>query len=139
VAPGWPLALGDRHAFRQGPVDRTPRRDLGQPLTLLVGEVAAEEQLQLDAVDLPLPRIAGEARLDAVERPALAFGIQPNREDRSGAEGGQERFRRGGPGVLAPVGHGLVHEQAVRPDARFRLQVAEPGDFHRSCHVLPLC
>jgi hypothetical protein len=27
----------------------------------------------------------------------------------------------------------------VRPDARFRLQVAEPGDFHRSCHVLPLC
>jgi hypothetical protein len=129
----------DRHPFRQRPVDRTPRRNLGQTLSLLVGEVASEEQLELDAVDLALPRIAGEARLDAVERPALAFGIQPNREDRSGAEGGQERFWRGGPGVLAAVGHGLVHEQAVRPDARFRLQIAEPGDLHRSCHVLPLC
>jgi hypothetical protein len=129
----------DRHAFRQRPVHRTPRRDLGQPLSLLVGEIAPEEQLQLDAVDLALPRVAGEARLDAVERPALAFGIQPNREDRSGAEGGQERFRRSGPAVLAAVGHGLVHEQAVRPDARFRLQIAEPGDLHRSCHVLPLC
>jgi hypothetical protein len=120
-------------------VDRAPRRDLGQSLPLLVGEVAPEEQLELDAVDLALPRIAGDTRFDAVERPALAFGIQPNREDRSGAEGGQQRFRRGGPAVLAAVGDRLVHEQAVRPDARFRLQIAEPGDFHRSCHVLPLC
>jgi hypothetical protein len=120
-------------------VHRTPRRDLAQPLSLLVGEIAPEEQLQLDAVDLALPRIAGDTRLDAVERPTLAFGIQPNREDRSGAEGGQERFRRRGPGVLAAVGHGLVDEQAVRPDACFRLQIAEPGDLHRSCHVLPLC
>jgi len=49
------------------------------------------------------------------------------------------RFRRRGTGVLAALVHGLVHEQAVRPHARFRLQIAEPGDFHRSCHVLSLC
>ncbi|HEX6775354.1 MAG TPA: hypothetical protein VF238_05865, partial [Methylomirabilota bacterium] len=89
MAPGRPLTRRDLHAFRQGSVDRAPRRDLSQSLPLLVGEIAPEEQLELDAVDLALPRIAGDARLDAVERPALAFGIQPNREDRSGAEGGQ--------------------------------------------------
>jgi hypothetical protein len=120
-------------------VHRAPRRDLGQTLPLLDGEIAPEEQLELDAVDLALSRIAGDPRLDAVERPALAVGIQPNREDRSGAEGGQQRFRRSGPAVLAAVGHRLVDEQAVRPDARFRLQIPEPGHFHRSCHVLPLC
>ena len=57
---------------------------------MLVGEVASEEQLQLDAVDLALARVARQARLDPVERPALAFGIQPNREDRSGAERRQQ-------------------------------------------------
>jgi len=67
-------------------------RDLREALALFVGEVTAEEQLQLDAVDLPFPRVAHETRLDAIERPALAFGVQPNREDRSGAEGGQHRF-----------------------------------------------
>jgi hypothetical protein len=131
--------VDDGHTLRERSVDWATSRYLHEALPLLVGEIAPEEQLQLDAVDLALPRIAGDARLDAVERPALAFGIQPNREDRSGAEGGQERFRRGGPGVLAAVGHGLVDEQAVRPDACFRLQIAEPGDLHRSCHVLPLC
>jgi hypothetical protein len=131
--------VGNGHTLRECSVDWATPRYLHEALTLLFSKIAAEEQLEVDLVDLPLPRIAGEARLDAVERPALAFGIQPNREDRSGAEGGQERFRRSGPGVLAPVGHGLIHEQAVRPDTRFRLQVAEPGDFHRSCHVLPLC
>ena len=65
-----------------------PPRDLREALALFVGEVATQEQLQLDAVDLPLAWVARDARLDAVERPALAFGIQPNREDRSGAEGG---------------------------------------------------
>jgi len=45
-------------------------------LPLLVVEVAAQQQLQLDAVDLALARVALEARLDAVERPALAFGVQ---------------------------------------------------------------
>ncbi len=69
-----------------------PPRDLRQALALFVGEVAAQEKLQLDAVDLPFPRVAHETRLDAVEGPALAFGVQPNREDRSGAEGGQHRF-----------------------------------------------
>lgn len=69
-----------------------PPRDLREALALLVGEVAAKEELQLDAVDLPLPRVPRDARLDAVERPALAFGVQPNREDRSGAEGSQHRF-----------------------------------------------
>jgi len=120
-------------------VDGAPARYLNEALTLLFVEITPEEQLQLDAVDLALPGITREARLDAVERPALAFGIQPNREDRSGAEGGQHRFRRRGTGVLAALVHGLVHEQAVRPHARFRLQIAEPGDFHRSCHVLSLC
>ena len=120
-------------------MDWTPSRDFGQSLALLLGEIAPEEQLQLDAVDLALPRIAGHPRLDPVERPALAFGIQPNREDRSGAEGGQHRLRRRGAGVLAALVHGLVHEHAMRPDARLRLQIAEPGDFHRTCHVLPLC
>ena len=69
-----------------------PPRDLREPLALFVGEVAAEEELQLDGVDLPFPRIAHETRLDAIERPPLAFGVQPNREDRSGTEGGQHRF-----------------------------------------------
>lgn len=67
-------------------------RDLPKALALLVGEVAAEQELQLDAVDLPFPRVAHETRLDAIERPALAFGVQPNRENRSGAEGSQHRF-----------------------------------------------
>ena len=53
------------------------RADLGQSLTLLVAEVAAEQQLQLDGGDFPLSRIAGEARLDPVERPTLAFGPSP--------------------------------------------------------------
>ena len=131
--------MGDGHTLRECSVDWATPRYLHEALTLLFSKITPEEQLEVDAVDLPLPRVAGHPRLDAVERPALAFGIQPNREDRSGAEGGQERFRRGGPGVLAPVSHGLVHEQAVRPDARLRLQIAEPGDLHRSCHVLPLC
>ena len=69
-----------------------PPRDLREPLALLVGQVAAEEDLQLDVVDLPFSRVSHETRLDAIERPALAFGVQPNREDRSGAEGGQHRF-----------------------------------------------
>jgi len=69
-----------------------PAPDLREALALLVGEVTAQEQLQLDTVHLPLSRIAHDARLDAIERPALAFGVQPNREDRSGAEGGQHCF-----------------------------------------------
>jgi hypothetical protein len=108
-------------------------------LALLVSEVASEEQLQLDAVDLPLARVARQARLDPVERPALAFGVQPNREHRSGAEGGQHRFRRGGTRVLPALVHRLVDQHAVRADSRFRLQISEPGHFDRSCHVIPLC
>ena len=69
-----------------------PPRDLRKALALFVGEVAAQEEFQLDAVHLPFARVTHETRLDAVERPALAFGVQPNREDRSGAEGGQHRF-----------------------------------------------
>jgi len=120
-------------------MDRAAPRDLPETLALLVGEVAAQEELQLNAVDLPLPRIAGQAGLDAVERPSLAFGVQPNREDRSSAEGGQHRFRRRGARVLAPLVDGLVDEDAMRADARFCLQIAEPGDFHRTCHLHPLC
>jgi hypothetical protein len=59
-------------------VDGAARGDLGQALTLLVAEIAAEEQLQLDAVDLALARVSRQARLDPVERPALAFGVQGN-------------------------------------------------------------
>ena len=73
-------------------MNRTPPRDVREPLALFIVQVAAKEELQLDAVDLPFPRVAHETRLDAIERPALAFGVQPNREDRSGAEGGQHRF-----------------------------------------------
>jgi hypothetical protein len=118
---------------------RAPTRDLHEALALLVGEVTAEEELQLDAIDLALSRVTGEPALDAVERPPLAFGIQPNREDGSGAEGGQHRLRRRRAGVLAALVHGLVDQQAMRADARFRLQIAEPGDLHRSCHLNPLC
>jgi hypothetical protein len=131
--------MRDGHALCEGAMHRAPARDLRQALTLLVGKIAAEEELQLDAVDLPLSRVTGEAGLDAVERPALAFGVQPNREDRSGAEGSQHRLRRRGAGVLAAFVHGLVDQQAMRADARFRLQIAEPGDVHRSCHLNPLC
>jgi len=114
-------------------------RDLRETLALLVGEVAANEELQFDAVDLALARVANEASLDAVQRPALAFGVQPNREDRSGAEGGQHRLRRRGARVLAALVDGLVDEQAMWPHARFRLQIAEPGDLDRTCHLHPLC
>ena len=118
---------------------RAAPRDLPKALALLVGEVAAEQEFQLDAVDLPFPRIARESRLDAIERPAFTFGVQPNREDGSSAESGQHRFRRRGARVLAALVDGLVDEEAMRADARFRLQVAEPGDLHRSCHLNPLC
>jgi len=73
-------------------MNRTPPRDVREPLALFIVQVAAKEELQLDAVDLPFARVAHETRLDAVERPALAFGVQPNREDRSSAEGGQHCF-----------------------------------------------
>jgi len=120
-------------------MDGTAPGDLEQPLPLLVVEIASEEHLQLDAVDLPLTRIANQTRLDAVELPSLTFGIQPNREDRSGAESRQHRLRRRGARVLAAFVHGLVDEQAMRPDARFRLQIAEPGHLDRSSHLVPLC
>src|SRR5712664_4034852 len=74
------LPMGDRHAVRQRPVNRTPRGDLREPLTLLVAQIAAQEKLEVDRGNLPLPDIARQARLDPVHRPALAFGIQPNRE-----------------------------------------------------------
>ena len=95
--------------------------------------------MKVNAVDLALARIARHARLDAVERPALAFGIQPNREDGSGAERGEHRLGRRGPRVLPALVHGLVHQQPMRADARFRLQIAEPGHLDGSCHVIPLC
>ena len=66
--------------------------DLCKSLPLLVAQVAAQQQLQVDGVDLPLSRVARHAGLDPVERPALAFGIQPNREDGSGAERGEYRL-----------------------------------------------
>jgi hypothetical protein len=47
-------------------------------VSLLVAEVAAQQQLHLDAVDLALARVALKPRLDPVERPALAFGVQGN-------------------------------------------------------------
>lgn len=131
--------MGDGHALRERPVHGTAPGDLRQPLPLFPGEIASEEQLQLDGVDLALAGVARQTRLDAVQRPALAFGIQPNREDRSGAERGQHRLRRRRPRVLAPFVHGLVHEQTMRPDARLRLQIAEPGHLDGSCHLFPLC
>ena len=120
-------------------MDGAARGDLPEPLTLLVAQIAAQEKLEVDRRDLLLPCIARQARLDPVHRPALAFGIQPNREHRSGAEGGEQRLRRRGPGILASAVHGLVDEESVRADARFDLQVAEPGHLHLSCHVFPLC
>jgi hypothetical protein len=131
--------MSNRHAFRQGSMHRAAQGDLRQTLPLLVAEVAAEQQLQVDAVDLPLARIARDAGLDPVERPALAFGIQPNREDRSGAERGEHRLGRRRPSVLSALVHRLVHQQPVRTDARFRLQIAQPGHLDGSCHVIPLC
>ena len=120
-------------------MDGAARGDLREPLTLLVAQITAQEKLEVDRRDFPLPGIARQARLDPVDRPALAFGIQPNREHRSGAEGGEQGFRRRGPGILAAAVHGLVHEKAVRADPRLDLQVAEPGHLHLSCHVFPLC
>jgi len=101
--------------------------------------LGVQEQLQVDAVDLALSRIALEARLDPVERPALAFGVQPNREDGSGAECRQHCLNRRRARVLPALVHGLVDQQPVRADARFGLQIAEPGHLDRSCHVFPLC
>ena len=131
--------MGDRHSFGERAVNRTAGGDLRQALALLLAEVAAQQQLQVDAVDLSLAWVARHARLDPVERPALAFGVQPNREDRSGAERRQHRFRRRRARVLPTLVHGLVDQHAVRADPCFRLQIAEPGHLHRSCHVIPLC
>src|SRR5438552_19100073 len=96
-------------------------------------------KLKVDAVDLPSPSIARQARLDAVYRPALAFGIQSNRDHRSGAEGGQQRLRRRWPVILASAFERLVDQEPVRADACLDLQVAEPGHLYLSCHVFPLC
>jgi hypothetical protein len=131
--------MGDRHSFGERAVNRTAGGDLRQALPLFVIEVAAEEKLKVNAVDLALARVARHPRFDPVERPAFAFGVQPNREHRSGAERRQHRFRRCGTRVLATLVHGLVDQHAVRADPCFRLQIAEPGHFHRSCHVIPLC
>src|SRR5262249_50057098 len=87
-----PLLVRDGDALRERSMNGASSRDLREPLVLFVGQVAAEEELQLDAVDLSFPRIPQKTRLDAIERPPLAFGVQPNREDRSGPEGGQHCF-----------------------------------------------
>ena len=131
--------MGDRHSFGERAVNRTPGGDLRKSLPLFVIEVTAEEKLKVNAVDLALARIARQARLDPIERPALAFGVQPNREHRSGAERRQQRLWRRGTRVLPTIGHGLVDQHAVRADPRLRLQIAEPGHLDRSCHVIPLC
>src|SRR5262245_52650421 len=96
-----PSLVRDRHALRERSMDGAAPGDLHQPLPLLLVEIASEEHLQLDAVDLPLTGIANQTRLDAVELPSLAFGIQPNSEDSSGAERRQDRLRRRGARVLA--------------------------------------
>ena len=131
--------MGDRHCFGERAMNRTAGGDLGKSLPLFVIQVTAEEKLKVDAVDLALARVACHARFDPIERPALAFGVQPNRENCSGAERRQQRLWRRGTRVLPTVGHGLVDQHAVRADPRLRLQIAEPGHLDRSCHVIPLC
>jgi hypothetical protein len=131
--------VSDRHDFAKSPVNRAAGGDLRQPLALLEAEIAAQQQLQLDAVDLSLSRIARQTGLDPVERPALAFGVQPNREHRSGAQCCQDRLGRRWARILSALVHGLVDQQPVRADPRFGLQIAEPGHLDRSCHVFPLC
>ncbi len=131
--------VGDRHALGQGAVNRTAGGDLAQALALLVAEVASQQELQLNAGDLALARVTLEPRLDPVQRPALAFGVQPNREYRSGAQCRQDRLGRRRARVLPALVHGLVDQQPVRADARFGLQIAEPAHLDRSCHVVPLC
>lgn len=133
------LAMSNRHTFRQSSVHGAAQGDLPKSLALFVAEVPAQQKLQLDAVDLALSRISLEPRLDPVERPAPAFGVQPNREHRSGAERRQHRFSRRRARVFPALVHGLVDQQPVRADPRLGLQVAEPGHFDRSCHVFPLC
>src|SRR5437016_14173825 len=98
-------------------MDRAARGDLSEPLALVVAQITAQEQLEVDRRDLPLPGIARQACLDPVHRPALAFGIQPNREHRSGAEGGQQRLRRRWPGILASAFERLVDQEPVPADA----------------------
>src|SRR6266478_3708489 len=133
------LVMSDRHSFGERAVNRAPGGDLRKSLPLFVIEVTAEEKLKVNAVDLALARVTRHTRLDPVERPALAFGVQPNREHRSGAERRQHCFRRRRARVLPTLVHGLVDQHAVRADPCFRLQIAEPGHLHRSCHVIPLC
>jgi hypothetical protein len=73
--------------------------DLAQPLLLLAVEGAAQDQLERDGRDLPLRRLTGEPRLQPVQGPLLAFGVQPNREGRSGAERGEPEVDRRRAGV----------------------------------------
>jgi hypothetical protein len=76
---GWVvLVMGDRHSFGERAVNRTAEGDLRKSLPLFVIQVTAEEKLKVDAVDLALARVACHPRLDPVERPALAFGVQGN-------------------------------------------------------------
>jgi hypothetical protein len=72
-------------------------------------------------------------------RSALAFGVQPNREDGSGAKCCEDCLSRRRTRVLPALVHGLVDQQPVRADPRFGLQIAEPVHLDRSCHVIPLC
>ncbi len=133
------LVVGDGQALGEGPVYGAAQGDLRKSLTLLIVEVTAQQKLEVDAVDLALARIAGHTGLDPVQRPALAFGVQPNREYRSGAQCRQDRLGRRRARVLPALVHGLVDQEPVRADPRLGLQVAEPGHLDRSCHVVPLC
>jgi hypothetical protein len=129
----------DLDTLRQRPVHRAALGDLQQPLFLLLVEVAPEHQLEADGRDLPLGRLPVEPSFDAVERPLLALGIQPNREDRSGAEGRQHQIDGGRARVVAALVPWLVGHQPVRADPYLRLQALEPGDRHLSCHASLLC
>jgi hypothetical protein len=139
VGEGALLVVSDGDAFGEGAMDGATRSDLRESLTLLVGQVTAEEKLKIDRRDLPLPGITRQPRLDPVNWPALAFGIQPNREHGSGAEGDQQSLRWRRTGIFAAALHGLVNEEPMGADPRFDLQVAQPRHFHVSCHVFSLC
>ena len=64
-----------------------------EPGQLSIVEGTVDEQLSLDAGDLPLSLRRGEASLDPAQHPLLALGEPPNVADTSGADGAEQQLR----------------------------------------------
>ena len=75
----------DFDTVRQRSVDWTAGGDFAKPIRLRLIQVTADDQLEVDGCGFALGWMGLETDRDSVERPLSAFGVQPNRENRSRA------------------------------------------------------